>query len=295
MSFLSLFYKILLLFLLSPLDVLGGKPAKGSHYETLGLDDDKASEKEIKKGYRNMALKWHPDKHSEGEARDAATKKFQEISQAYEILSDEKARRQYDLGGGGPHMGGGGGFGGGDPFSGFQGRDPFDMFKDAFGTDDPFSDMVKEMMGNMMGGGFAGGFPAGGAGSRSGARKSKKKGSSGGNPMEDMLKNMMGGMAGGGGGGGGSSSFTTSFSSSSSSFGGGSGGGMSTSTQTVIKNGQRVTRTVSRGPDGKETVEESINGEPVGGGQGMLDGSSAAPKKQKKSQRRRGGDQQWGF
>ena len=70
------------------------KPAKGSLYETLGLDDDKASTKEIKKAYRGMALKWHPDKHPEGEARDGATKKFQEISQAYEVLSDDDKRRQ---------------------------------------------------------------------------------------------------------------------------------------------------------------------------------------------------------
>mmetsp|Transcript_84989 Transcript_84989/g.164807 ORF Transcript_84989/g.164807 Transcript_84989/m.164807 type:complete len:131 (-) Transcript_84989:156-548(-) len=130
-----------------------------------------------------------------------------------------------------------------------------------------------------MGGGFAG------HGGTTGKQKQSKDGS-GGNPMGDMLQNMMGGMMGGMGKGG-SSSFSFS-SSSSSSF---SGGGVSTSTQTTIKNGKRVTRTVTRGADGKETIEESADGSSVGGGQGRLDGST---RKSSKSKRRRQ-DQQWGF
>jgi DnaJ family protein B protein 6 len=279
------------------------KPAKGSLYETLGLDDDKASTKEIKKAYRGMALKWHPDKHPEGEARDGATKKFQEISQAYEVLSDDDKRRQYDMGGGipgagGGRPGGGGGFPGGHPFGGgfhHSGpggfKDPFEMFKEAFGTDDPFSDMIKEMMGGHFGGGaFGGGAFGGGGPGKQGRKRSSRGGGGGGggggDPMAEMMQNMMGGMMGGMGGGSSFSSF------SSSSFGGG-GGGVSTSTQTVIKNGQRVTRTVTRSADGTETVEETINGQPslggdTGGGNARLEGGG-----QRRRQRRQ--QQQWGF
>lgn len=81
-------------------------------YKVLGVDK-KASEQEIKKAYRKIALKYHPDKGGGKEAEE----KFKEATAAYEILSDQQKRNQYDQFG---HAGGGsGGFGGFD-FSGFQ-------------------------------------------------------------------------------------------------------------------------------------------------------------------------------
>jgi len=88
-------------------------------YDTLGVSPS-ASDSELKKAYRKLAMKWHPDKN-DGNAE--AETKFKEISYAYEILSDEKKRTIYDQGGETAlKEGGGGGGGGGSPF------DIFDMF-----------------------------------------------------------------------------------------------------------------------------------------------------------------------
>jgi DnaJ family protein B protein 4 len=65
------------------------------YYKVLGIDK-KATDDDIKKAYRKLALKWHPDKHKD-KLKDEATKKFQEISQAYDILSDSEKRKQYDM------------------------------------------------------------------------------------------------------------------------------------------------------------------------------------------------------
>ncbi len=103
------------------------------YYETLGVQKG-ASKDEIKKAFHKMAHKYHPDKSSGDEA------KFKEVNEAYQTLSDEQKRAQYDqFGSEGPQMGGGQGFGGFD-FSGFgqQGQGGFefdlgDMFGDIFG------------------------------------------------------------------------------------------------------------------------------------------------------------------
>merc|ERR1712106_983222 len=88
-------------------------------YDTLGVDAS-ADPNAIKKAYRKMALKFHPDKNPGEEAE----KKFKEISAAYEVLSDEEKRQTYDrfgLEGLKEGRGGGGGMGGDDLFSMFFG------------------------------------------------------------------------------------------------------------------------------------------------------------------------------
>ena len=98
------------------------------YYKTLGVDKN-ASQDEIKKAFRKLALEHHPDKN------DGKDEKFKEINEAYSTLSDTKKRQQYDtFGSAGPSMGGGGqGFDGFD-FSGFnQGGVDFDL-GDIFGS-----------------------------------------------------------------------------------------------------------------------------------------------------------------
>ena len=90
------------------------------YYETLGVNRS-ASDSEIKKAYRKLAVKFHPDKNP-GDKQ--AEEKFKEISAAFEILKDPEKRNQYDQFGHDAFRGG--------RASG-QGVDPFDLFKDAFG------------------------------------------------------------------------------------------------------------------------------------------------------------------
>ncbi len=97
---------------------------KRDYYEVLGVSKG-ASESEIKKAYRKLALKYHPDKN-QGDAE--AEEKFKEAAEAYEVLSNAEKKARYDQFG---HagMGGAGGFGGG----GMNMDDIFSQFGDIFG------------------------------------------------------------------------------------------------------------------------------------------------------------------
>ncbi|MDE0584162.1 molecular chaperone DnaJ [Planococcus sp. A6] len=97
---------------------------KRDYYEVLGVSKD-ASKEEIKKAYRKLSKQYHPDINKEADASE----KFQEVKEAYEVLSDEQKRAQYDqFGHQDPNQGfGGGGFGGAEGF-GFD-----DIFSTFFG------------------------------------------------------------------------------------------------------------------------------------------------------------------
>jgi molecular chaperone DnaJ len=114
---------------------------KRDFYEILGVDR-KATADEIKKAYRKLAIKFHPDKNPDD---PTAEDKFKEAAEAYSILSDESKRKRYDQFGhagvgGGSSGAGAGGFGGG-----FTMEDIFSQFGDIFGNGggggSPFGDM----------------------------------------------------------------------------------------------------------------------------------------------------------
>lgn len=100
--------------------------AKRDYYEVLGVDKN-ASEDEIKKAYRKIAIKYHPDRNPDD---PKAEEKFKEAAEAYSVLNDAQKRQQYDqFGFDGP----GGGFGGFGDGAGFSMDDIFSMFGDVFG------------------------------------------------------------------------------------------------------------------------------------------------------------------
>src|SRR5690625_743523 len=104
--------------------------SKRDYYEVLGVAKD-ASKEEIRKAYRKLARKYHPDVNKE----DNAEEKFKEAKEAYEVLYDEQKRAQYDQFG---HASQQQGFGGGGGFGGFGGMDDiFDMFFGGGGRRDP--------------------------------------------------------------------------------------------------------------------------------------------------------------
>lgn len=150
------------------------------YYAVLGVPRD-ANEDTLKKAYRKLALKWHPDRNPDNKA--TAEKKFKEISEAYDVLSDKNKRAIYDqygeeglkAGGGTPPPGGspfgqgaggsqGGAFPGGGQFffttstgggrgGGFRPRRAEDIFRDFFGAGfDPFSAMDEDEEEEMGGG-----------------------------------------------------------------------------------------------------------------------------------------------
>lgn len=113
--------------------------SKRDYYEVLGVPKD-ASDAEIKKAFRQLAIKYHPDKNRDNPKE--AEEKFKEVNEAYSVLSNKQKRAQYDQFGpdafqngnaagaggfgGGQGFGGFGGFGGGQGFGGFE--DIFDSF-----------------------------------------------------------------------------------------------------------------------------------------------------------------------
>lgn len=106
---------------------------KRDYYEVLGVEKN-AAEDQIKKAFRKLAAKYHPDVNHEADAEE----KFKEINEAYEVLSDADKRARYDqygFAGVDPNFNPGGnpfeGFGGGNPFEGFGGFG--DIFGDFFG------------------------------------------------------------------------------------------------------------------------------------------------------------------
>lgn len=100
--------------------------AKRDYYEVLGVDKS-ASEDEIKKAYRKIAIKYHPDRNPDD---PKAEEKFKEAAEAYSVLNDAQKRQQYDQFG---FEGPGGGFGGFGDGAGFSMDDIFSMFGDVFG------------------------------------------------------------------------------------------------------------------------------------------------------------------
>lgn len=107
------------------------------YYKILGLSKN-CSDEEIKKAYKKLALKWHPDKNRGNEPE--AQKKFQEIAKAYSVLSDPEKRKHYDITGTESQL-----YPEYDKNSSFhftgsfpQGRFAEDIFRDVFGTTNPF-------------------------------------------------------------------------------------------------------------------------------------------------------------
>ncbi|KKR15124.1 MAG: Chaperone DnaJ domain protein [Candidatus Levybacteria bacterium GW2011_GWA1_39_32] len=117
---------------------------KSDYYDILGVSKS-ASADEIKKAYRKQALEWHPDKHA-GSDKEAAEKRFKEINEAYQILSDKEKKSAYDQFGHDAFTPGGSGGqsgpftytysssgGDGNPFANMDFGDPFDIFESFFG------------------------------------------------------------------------------------------------------------------------------------------------------------------
>ncbi|XP_074841158.1 dnaJ homolog subfamily B member 6 isoform X1 [Carettochelys insculpta] len=218
------------------------------YYEVLGVHKH-ASPEDIKKAYRKLALKWHPDKNPDN--KEEAERRFKQVAEAYEVLSDAKKRDIYDkYGKEGLNGGGGGGSHFDNPFEyGFTFRNPEDVFREFFGGRDPFSfDFFEDPFDDLFG-------------NRRGQRGNRNRG---GGPFFSAFSGFPAF-------GSGFSSFDTGFTSfgslghggltsfSSTSFGGsGMGSFKSVSTSTKIVNGRKITtkRIVENGQERVEVEED---------------------------------------
>ncbi|CAG9312649.1 unnamed protein product [Blepharisma stoltei] len=222
-------------------------PSKRDYYDVLGVPKD-ANDDQIKKAYRKLALKWHPDKNPND--REGAEQKFKEIGEAYAVLSDSNKRTIYDRYGheGLEHGGGSSSNGFSDADFHFDFTDAEDIFRQFFGGRDPFAGFMEDDDFGFFGGSLFGNRQ------RNANRNGRRN-----DPFGDFFGgdffggDFMSGM-------GGSSHVT--FSSSSSS---GGRGGVSKSVKTTIvnENGRQVKKTVTTitHPDGrKERREETEEG-----------------------------------
>lgn len=114
---------------------------KRDYYEVLGVAKN-ANDDEIKKAYRKLAIKYHPDKNPDD---PTAEDKFKEAAEAYGVLSDPQKKARYDQFGHAGMGGGQGGFGGGQ--GGFSVEDIFSQFGDIFGDSSPFGDIFGQSRG----------------------------------------------------------------------------------------------------------------------------------------------------
>ena len=114
--------------------------AKRDYYEVLGVGKN-ASDDEIKKAYRKLAVKYHPDKNPGDKEAEA---KFKEINEAHDVLSDKQKRARYDQFG---HAGVGGAGAGGNPFSGGNFNFNGQTFNFDFGGGSPFDDILGSLFG----------------------------------------------------------------------------------------------------------------------------------------------------
>jgi len=160
-------------------------------YDILGVDED-ASQQEIKKAYRNLARKHHPDRNPDD---PNAEEQFKRIQKAYSILSDEEKRQQYDAqrrfgGGFGDMNGGRGSWGQQAGPGGPEIRFEQGSFDDAFGGRGGLGDIFESFFGGRgqggMGGGRGGGSPFGQQRTRQRQRQSRRQ--RGGQDIETKLR-----------------------------------------------------------------------------------------------------------